>query len=58
MLHELLSARVGNDLITHPVPERYQGRQFIDVFSDIKREKGMIALAIQRHGTGDIETTP
>ena len=58
VLHELLSARVGNDLITHPVPERYQGRQFIDVFSDLKREKGMIALAIQRHGTGDIETNP
>ena len=58
VLRELLSAQVGQDLITVPVPDRYGGRSFFDVFSDLKREQGMIALAIQRHRTGDIVTNP
>ncbi len=58
VLRELLSAQVGNDLITMPVPAGHDGRSFFDVFSDLKREQGMIALAIQRHGTGDIVTNP
>ena len=49
---------MGQDLITVPVPDRYGGRSFFDVFSDLKREQGMIALAIQRHRTGDIVTNP
>ena len=58
VLHELLSARVGHDLMTHPVPAGYGGRTFIDVFSDLKRDEGMIALAIKRHQTGHIVTNP
>ena len=59
VLHELLSAREGQDLITMPVPAGHDGRSFIDVFSDLKRKEGKIALAIQRHGSSrDIETNP
>ena len=58
VLRELLSAREGHDLITMPVPAGYGGRSFFDVFSDLKRGEGRIALAIQRHGTGDIVTNP
>ena len=58
VLRELLSAQVGQDLITMAVPARDGGRPFFDVFSDLKRERGMIALAIQRHGSGDIVTNP
>ena len=59
VLHELLSAREGQDLITMPVPAGHGGRSFIDVFSDLKRKEGKIALAIQRHGSSrDIETNP
>ena len=58
VLHELLSAQVGQDLITVPVRAGHDGRAFFDVFSDLKREEDRIALAIQRHGTGDILTNP
>ena len=58
VLRELLSAQEGHDLITMPVPEAHGGRPFIDVFSDLKREKGTIALAIKRRGTGHIVTNP
>ena len=58
VLRELLSAQVGNDLITIPVPDRLGGRSFFDVFSDLKREQGMIALAVQRRRTGDVVTNP
>ena len=58
VLHELLSAQEGHDLMTHPVPAKCDGRKFIDVFYKLKDEKGMIALAIQPHGAGDIVTNP
>ena len=58
VLRELLSAQVGQDLITVPVGAGHDGRAFFDVFSDLKREEDKIALAIQRHGTGDIVTNP
>ena len=58
VLHELLSARVGHDLMTHPVPRKYGGRKFIEVFSGLKDDEGMIALAIKRHRTGHIVTNP
>ena len=58
VLHELLSAQKGQDLKTHPVPEGYGGRKFIDVFSELKCRKDMIALAIQPHGAGEIVTNP
>ena len=58
VLHELLSAQVGHDLMTHPVPDGYGGQSFIDVFSDLKRTEGKIALAIKRHGTEHIVTNP
>ena len=58
VLHELLSAQEGHDLMTHPVPAQCGGQKFIDVFYRLKDEKGMIALAIQPHGAGDIVTNP
>ncbi len=58
VLRELLSAQVGQDLITVPAPAGCNGRSFFDVFSELKREQGMIALAIQRRGTGAIVTNP
>jgi voltage-gated potassium channel len=58
VLRELLSAQVGHDLITVPVPVGLAGRPFFDVFSDLKREDGMIALAVLPHGAGDVVTNP
>jgi Trk K+ transport system NAD-binding subunit len=47
-----LSAQVGHDLITVPVPEALAGRPFFDVFCDLKRDHGMIAMAILAPGDG------
>ncbi len=58
VLRELLSAQVGHDLITVPVPETFAGRTFFDLFSALKREQGMIALAILPHGGGNAVTNP
>ena len=58
VLRELLSAQVGHDLITAPVPEGLAGRPFFDVFTELKREHGMIALAILRREGGDVVTNP
>ena len=58
VLRELLSAQIGQDIITVPVPEGLAGRPFFDVFCDLKREHGMIALAILRHAAADVVTNP
>jgi voltage-gated potassium channel len=49
VLRELLSAQVGYNLITIPVPERLAGKPFFDVFCDLKRDHDMIAMAIIPH---------
>ncbi len=58
VLRELLSASVGQDLVTEPVPSALAGRPFFDVFSALKRKHDKIAVAIQREGNGAIETNP
>ena len=58
VLHELLSAQVGHDLMTYVVPANDGDKAFIKVFSDLKRNKGMIALAIMRAGKESIVTNP
>ena len=58
VLRELLSARVGQNLVTMAVPPAQAGRSFFEVFAALKREKDMIAVALQRQGTGAIETNP
>ena len=58
VLRELLSAQEGHDLITMPVPDGHRERPFIDMFADLKRKQGMIALAIKRPGKNSIVTNP
>ena len=62
VLRELLSAQEGQNLITVPVAEGQAGREFLDLFCELKREQGMIALAIQRRrdekGDREIVTNP
>ena len=60
VLRELLSAQVGHDLITIPVSDALAERPFFDVFCDLKRDHGMIAMAILPHGatTGGVVTNP
>ena len=58
VLRELLNAQVGRDLITAPVPPALAGRTFSEVLADLKRDHGMIALAVQRHGRAEVLTNP
>ena len=58
VLRELLSAQVGQNLITMRVPAAQAGRSFFELFSDLKREQGKIALAIQRRGSREMVTNP
>lgn len=58
VLRELLSAQVGHDLITVPVPAEFVGRAFLELFSALKREQGMIVLAILPHGGSGAVTNP
>ncbi len=58
VISEILSAHYGNDLITVPVPTSLAGHPFLELFSEMKRDYGMIALAIQRHGSNEVVTNP
>jgi voltage-gated potassium channel len=58
ILSEILSAQYGNDLITVPVPTSLAGYPFLELFSEMKRDQGMIVLAIQRQGSNEVVTNP
>ncbi len=58
ILSEILSAQYGNDLITVPVPPSLAGHPFLKLFSEMKRDQGMIVVAIQPHGSNDVVTNP
>ena len=58
VLSEILSSQYGNDLITVPAPASLAGRPFLELFSEMKRDRGMIVLAIQRHGSDEVVTNP
>ncbi|MCY4075855.1 MAG: ion channel [Acidobacteria bacterium] len=53
VVRELLSAQEGQNLITVPVDDADAGRGFLDLFCELKRQRGMIALAIQRRRDAD-----
>ena len=52
VVRELLSAQEGQNLITVKVTAAQAGRTFLELFCELKRDKGRIALAIQRGGKG------
>ena len=52
VVRELLSAQEGQNLITVEVNAAQAGRTFLELFCELKRDQGRIALAIQR-GDGE-----
>jgi len=48
VISEVLSSRYGNDLEKLPVPEALAGREFFEVFSEMKRTNSAIVVAVQR----------
>lgn len=57
VLIELLSSRVGNDLMMLPVPKPLQGHPFLDVFEAMKRDQDSIVIAV-RQADGHLESNP
>ncbi len=58
VLSELLSSRFGNDLFKIPVPAALQGRPFLEVFTEMKRNANSIVLAVQKNGEGEVIANP
>ena len=48
VLSELLSPRFGNELYKIPVPASMENKDFIDIFSQMKRTNQCIVLAVQK----------
>ena len=59
VLDDLLSSRLGqNDLFKIPVPEFIVNKNFIEIFSELKRTNNIIALAVQKGNKGEIVANP
>ncbi|MFQ5772059.1 MAG: potassium channel family protein [bacterium] len=58
VLSELLSSRFGNDLFKIPLPESMQGKNFMELFTEMKRINHYIILAVQRGNQGEVICNP
>ncbi len=58
VLSELLSSRFGNDLFKIPVPESMQGKNFMDIFAEMKRSNNSIILGVQKGNIGEVISNP
>ncbi len=58
VISEILSSQFGNDLHKLAVPESMAGKQFIDIFTDMKREHNCVTLAIQKKGKSGVISNP
>jgi voltage-gated potassium channel len=58
VLSELLSSRFGNDLYKIPVPSSMQGKNFIDIFTEMKRLNQCTVLAVQKDTEGEVISNP
>ena len=50
VVSELLSQRFGHDLCRLPLPKKMAGREFFDVFCEMKKANSAITVAVQRDG--------
>ena len=57
VLSELVSSDHGNDLSKIPVPQKFAGKPFLDVFTGMKREHDAIVLALQK-SDGSVVSNP
>lgn len=58
IVSELLSTQYGNDLYGVPVPARYVGMAFIDVFVGVKKQHQATILAVQQGKAGILISNP
>ncbi|KAA3616008.1 MAG: cag pathogenicity island protein Cag26 [Calditrichaeota bacterium] len=58
VISELLSSQFGNDLYKVPLPNSMAGKEFIDVFTEMKRIHKSIVLGVQRDGDAEVISNP
>lgn len=58
VMAELLSSRVGNDLVQIPLPTEFAGQPFLKVFTGMKRTRDCIVLAIYRKSREAVIANP
>lgn len=58
VLSELLSSKLGNDLLKIPVPAALSGKSFLEVFTEMKRKQQATVLALQKAGKGEVISNP
>jgi voltage-gated potassium channel len=58
IVSELLSTQYGNDLYEIPAPATLAGKQFIDVFTRLKKEHQVTVLGVQKGKAGNLVSNP
>ncbi len=58
VISELLTNRIGNDIFKILIPHEFIGSTFLDVFTTLKRDRNLIALAIERTSEGRFLANP
>lgn len=58
IVSELLSSQYGNDLYDMPVPVALVGQPFIEVFIQLKKERQVTVLGVQKGKAGKLMTNP
>ncbi len=58
IVSELISARYGNDLFSVPVPEKFVGKEYLDVMVAMKKEYQATVLGIQKGRGGKLMANP
>jgi voltage-gated potassium channel len=58
VISELLSSRVGNELVLLPMPNDLAGKQFIDILVEMKKNSNYIVLAVQKKQNGQVFSNP
>lgn len=58
VLSELLSSQYGNDLYKIAVPQNMAGKSFLTVFTEMKKERKSIVLALQKGKEGEVISNP
>ena len=55
-MSEILSSNFGNDLVKVSLPEELVGKEFIEVMTEMKRQRQATVLGVQKNG--DVISNP
>jgi voltage-gated potassium channel len=58
VVSDLLSSRYGDEIHKVPVPPELSGKQFLEIFTEMKKNQNSIALAVQKINYEEIYANP